>query len=97
VAHFEDEYTYPKMLKAKVVQYLMSDEPKEEPVEMTRVIEPKHDFWDGVKHELWGMKESEIDKINESFEKILARWIGGDHSEETTAALMFYGEKVLNV
>lgn len=97
IAYFDDGMKKKSMLKAKVVHYLNPDEPKEEPVEMTQVIEPEHDFWDGVRHELWGMKESEIDKINEDFEKVLARWIGGDHSEETTAALMFYGEKVLNV
>ena len=107
VEYFNDGSTRQSMTKAKVILYLKPDEPKEEkPVEVTPAEEPievhgteeqAYDFWDGVKHELWGMKESEIDKINEDFEKVLARWVGGDHSEETTAALMFYGEKVLNV
>ena len=103
VAYFDDGCQKATLVKAKVILYLKPDEPKEEPVEVTPAEEPitfvekeTNDFWDGVRHELWGMKEAEIDKLNEDFLKILERWIGGDHSEETTAALMFYGEKVLN-
>jgi len=101
VACFDDGYQRTTLVKAKVIQYLKPDEPKvepvEDPIEFISAEGQTYDFWDGVRHELWGMKESEIDKINEAFEKVLARWVGGDHSEETTAALMFYGEKVLSV
>ena len=82
------------LAKARIAKHLKPEEPKVEPVEDEH---EKEDFWEGVRHELMGLRESEIDKVNEDFLKVLARWIGGDHSEETTASLMFLGEKVLNI